>query len=150
MKKIEVLSFVNMGGLSITANDLDASHAYKVIKFKKAVKKVFDDIIEFEKDALKEAGIEDGMAFDKERKELSESGSDPKRLEELNKQFERFIEIRNNAYDEDAELEGVKALPFEQFHLLQQENKNLQNKPLNAFETILEGVLWNMPEEGEE
>ena len=145
MKTIDILNLANAGILSITANDLDAAQAYKVLKFKKAVRKAFESIIESEKDILKEAGIENGQAFDKERKELRENGSNPERLTELDKQFSRFMELRNNLYKEDAELD-CKAMPYEQFHILQKENKDVQGKPLNVFEDALEGVLWEEPE----
>ena len=72
MKNIDIINLANGGILAITANDLDAAHAYKVIKFKKAVKKAFESIVESEKEILKEAGIEDAQAFDKERKEYFE------------------------------------------------------------------------------
>lgn len=146
MKTIDILNLTNAGILSITANDLDAAQAYKVLKFKKAVKKAFESIMESEQEILKEAGIEDAVAFDKERKELIESGANPKRLEEMNKQLSRVLELRANLYKEDMELD-CKALPFEQFHALQCENKDLANKPLNTFEDLLEGVLWEAPEE---
>ena len=144
MKTIDILNLANAGILSITANDLDAAHAYKVLKFKKAVKKAFESIMESEQEILKEAGIEDAVAFDKERKELIESGSNPKRLEEMNKQLSRVLELRGNLYKEDVELD-CKAIPFEQFHALQCENKDLDHKPLNTFEDLLEGVLWEAP-----
>lgn len=146
MKTIDIITLANAGILSITANDLDAAHAYKVLKFKKAVKKAFESIMESEREILKEAGIEDAVAFDKERKELIESGSNHKRLEEMNKQLSRVLELRSNLYKEDVELD-CKTIPFEQFHALQQENKDLERKPLNAFEDLLEGVLWDAPEE---
>lgn len=146
MKTIDILNLANAGILSITANDLDAAHAYKVLKFKKAIKKAFESIMESEQEILKEAGIEDAVAFDKERKELIESGSDKKRLEELNKQLSRVLELRGNLYKEDVELD-CKAIPFEQFHALQCENKDLDHKPLNTFEDLLEGVLWEAPNE---
>lgn len=146
MKNIDILNLANTGVLAITANDLDAAQAYKVLKFKKAVRKAFEAIIESEKDILKEAGIEDGQAFDKERNELRENGSNPERLAELDKQFSRFMELRNNLYKEDAELD-CKVMPYEQFHVLQKENKDIQNKPLNIFEDVLEGVLWEEPKE---
>lgn len=145
MKTIDILNLTDAGILAITANDLDAAHAYKVLKFKKAVKKAFESIMESEREILKEAGIEDAAAFDKERKELIESGSNPKRLEEMNKQLSRLLELRANLYKEEAELEGAKTIPFEQFHALQSENKDLDHKPLNAFEDLLEGVLWEAP-----
>lgn len=145
MKNIDILNLANTGVLAITANDLDAAQAYKVLKFKKAVRKAFESIIESEKDILKEAGIEDGQAFDKERNELRENGSNPERLAELDKQFSRFMELRNNLYKEDVELD-CKVMPYEQFHVLQKENKDVQGKPLNVFEDMLEGVLWEEPE----
>lgn len=144
MKTIDILNLANAGILSITANDLDAAHAYKVLKFKKAVKKAFESIMESEREILKEAGIEDAAAFDKERKELMESGSNPKQLEEMNKQLSRVLELRSNLYKEDVELD-CKTIPFEQFHALQCENKDLDHKPLNTFEDLLEGVLWEAP-----
>ena len=146
MKNIDILNLANTGVLTITANDLDAAQAYKVLKFKKAVRKAFEAIIESEKDILKEAGIEDGQAFDKERNELRENGSNPERLAELDKQFSRFMELRNNLYKEDAELD-CNVMPYEQFHILQKENKDVQGKPLNVFEDVLEGVLWEEPNE---
>ena len=146
MKHIDILNLTNAGVLAITANDLDAAHAYKVLKFKKAIKKAFESIMESEREILKESGIEDAVAFDKERKELIESGSNKERLDELNKQLSRVIELRGNLYKEEVELD-CKTIPFEQFHLLQCENKDLANKPLNAFEDLLEGVLWEAPNE---
>lgn len=144
MKTIDIITLANAGILAITANDLDAAHAYKVLKFKKAVKKAFEGVMESEREILKEAGIEDAAAFDKERKELTVSASDKKRLEELNKQLSRVLELRDNLYKEEVELD-CKTIPFEQFHALQQENKDLERKPLNAFEDLLEGVLWEAP-----
>jgi hypothetical protein len=147
MKNHNIVSIVNAGILTISANDLDAVLAYRVIKFKKAVKKALDSIMSAENDILKELGIEDVLAFNKERSNLRESGSNKKRLAELDKKHERFVELQNNLYNEDAKLEDVAPLTFEQFHELQKENRELKFKPLNAFEEILEGVLWEAPNE---
>ena len=146
MKNIDILNLANAGVLEITTNDLDAAQAYKVLKFKKAVRKAFEGIMESEREIIKEAGIEDAVAFDKERKELRENGSNHERLAELDKQFSRFMELRNNLYKEDVELD-CKVMPYEQFHILQKENKDVQGKPLNVFEDVLEGVLWEEPNE---
>lgn len=147
MKNHNIVSIVNAGILTISANDLDAVLAYRVIKFKKAVKKALDSIMSAENDILKELGIEDVLAFNKERSNLLESGSNKKRLAELDKKHERFVELQNNLYNEDAKLEDIAPLTFEQFHELQKENRELKFKPLNAFEEILEGVLWEAPNE---
>lgn len=146
MRNNDIFNLATNGVLQISANDLDAAQAYKVLKFKRAVKKAFEDIAESEKELLKDAGIEDAVAFDKERKELVESKENHERLTEMDKQFNRFLELRENLYNEEVGLD-CKTIPFEQFHLLQKENKELKNKPLNVFEDILEGVLWAAPEE---
>ena len=146
MKNFEIFNLVNCEVLAITANELESAHAYKVVKFKRAIRKAFEAISEAEKDFLKEAGIEDAQAFDTERAELIKTNSDPDRLTELNKQFDRFNELRQTMLNEESELDIPARLPFDQFHLLQKENKDLKFKPLNTFEDILEGVLWNAPE----
>lgn len=148
MKNIDILNLQHFGVLAITANDLDAAHAYKVIGFKRAVKKAFDNIVEAEKEILKEVKIEDPQAFDKERDELKKSGSNPKRLAELDKTFDRYNELRKKLYEEDAKLD-CKTMPYEQFHVLQHENKGMKPQTLNIFEEVLEGVLWAAQEETE-
>ena len=57
MKKGDIFNLANNGVLNITANELDAAHAYKVVKFKRDVKNAFDAIIDTEKDFLKEVGL---------------------------------------------------------------------------------------------
>ena len=150
MKNIDILNLANTGVFLISANTLDAAHAYKVIKFKGAVRKIAEAVDEEQKAIAKEAGIEDTATFDKERAELRKTNSNPERLAELDKQLARFIELRENFYKEPVELEGVKTIPYEQFFALQKENKDLEGKPLEAYADLLEGVLWAAPEENEE
>lgn len=145
MKNHDIIIITNAGILSITANDLEASAAYKVIKFKKAVKKALESIMASENEILKEVGIEDVAKFNKERSDLRDSGKDKKRLTELDKTYARFVELQKNLYGEEADLKGAEPLPFDKFHALQKENRELATKPLNAFEEILEGVLWAAP-----
>lgn len=149
MKNIDILNLANTGVFLISANTLDAAHAYKVIKFKGAVRKVAEAVDEEQKAIAKEAGIEDTATFDKERAELRKTNSNPERLAELDKQLARFIELRENFYKEPVKLEGVKTIPYEQFFALQKENKDLEGKPLEAYADLLEGVLWVAPEEKE-
>lgn len=147
MKTIDILNLANAGVFSVSANSLDAAHAYKVIKFKSAVRKAAAAIDEAQKELTKEAGIEDPQAFDKERSELIKSKANPERLAELNAQFGRLMELRDKFYNDDVELEGVKTIPYDQFFALQKENKDLEHKPLDAFADLLEGVLWEAPKE---
>lgn len=150
MKNIDILNLANAGVFSISANTLDAAHAYKVIKFKSAVRKAAIAIDEDQRELAKEAGIEDPAAFDKERAELSRTKTDPDRLEKLNAQFERLLALRNKFYDEEVKLDGVKTIPYEQFFNLQRENKDLPGKPIDVYADLLEGILWaGEPEEKE-
>lgn len=149
MRNIDILNLAKADIFSVSANTLEAAHAYKVVKFKGAVRKIAEAIDEEQKAIAKEAGIEDTAAFDKERAELRKTNSNPERLAELDKQLGRFIELRENFYKEPVELEGVKTIPYEQFFALQKENKDLEGKPLEAYADLLEGVLWAAPEEKE-
>lgn len=146
MKKGDIFNLANNGVLNITANELDAAHAYKVVKFKRAVKNAFDAIIDTEKDFLKEVGIKDAQAFDDEMEALKKSGENPEKLEKMEVQIKRLNEMRSNVLKEEVTLEEVKTMPYEQFHLLQKENARLPHRPLNNFEDVLEGVLWTAPE----
>lgn len=145
MKNIDIFNLANAGVLAISANDLDSAHAYKVMKFKRAIRKAFESLAEAEKDLLKEAGIEDGAAFDKELARLRKDNSEPERLAEMEQELSRYLSLREALYDEEVTLD-CKTIPFEQFHILQKENKDINGKPLNIFDDILEGVLWVEPE----
>ena len=146
MKKGDIFNLVNNGILDITANELDAAHAYKVVKFKRAIKNAFDGIVEAEKDMLAEVKIDDATAFDDEMEALKKSGENPEKLSEMEASLKRLNEMRANVLKEEAELGDVKTMPYEQFHLLQRENARLPRRPLNAFEELLEGCLWAAPE----
>ncbi len=145
MKNKDISNLVQTGLLGISANDLDTANAYKVMKFKRSVKKAFESLAEAEKDLLKEAGIEDGAAFDKELARLRKDNSEPERLAEMEQELSRYLSLREALYDEEVTLD-CKTIPFEQFHILQKENKGINGKPLNIFDDILEGVLWAEPE----
>lgn len=145
MKNKDISNLVQTGLLGISANDLDTANAYKVMKFKRSVKKAFESLAEAEKDLLKEAGIEDGAAFDKELARLRKDNSEPEKRKELEQKLSRYLSLRDALFEEEVTLD-CKTIPFEQFHILQRENKDINGKPLNLFEDILEGVLWIEPE----
>jgi hypothetical protein len=148
MKNIEIFNLAGSGIFSVSANTLDAAHAYKVIKFKSAVRKAAQAIEDAQKELTKEAGIDDPQAFDKEYQDLLKSKANPERLKELDGKFKRLMELRSNLYNEEATLDGVKTIPYEQFFALQKENKDIKEKPLENFADLLEGILWTgEPEE---
>lgn len=148
MKKIEIISLAHAGVLAITNHDLSPEHAYKVVKFRKALNAAYEAIGKDEEAIRKDAGIEDPQTFDKELKELRESKSNPERLEELEGQLKRFFELRAQMLNEDITLD-CKALPYAEWHKLQNENKaaGADKRDLLSgwVEDVLEGCLWMAP-----
>ncbi len=152
MKKQTIIMLANAGVQSITNHTLDASQAYKVVKFRKELVAALESLSKDEEALRKDAGIEDPQAFDKELQELRESKSDAKRLEEMEGILKRFIELRAELLNEEVTLD-CKTMPYDEWHKLQVENseKEMNGKKVDllpAFvEDALEGVLWVAPEE---
>lgn len=160
MKNHEIIALVNNGALAITNYDLEPSQAYKAYKFKKALKAAFDAIVSKEQDLPKEVGIEDAAAFDAQFKELHEkeelTNEEVEQLKELSEKYNKFIGLRQALLNDDANLEGVKTMPYEQWFTLKAENREkiLPNgSKVEVFpdwaEEILEGVLWEAPDNEE-
>lgn len=150
MKKIEIVSLANAGVQVITNHDLSPEHAYKVVKFRKALASAYEAIGKDEEAIRKDAGIDDPKAFDDELTALRESKSDPKRLAEMEARLKRFLELRGEMLKEEVTLD-CKTLPYAEWHKLQCENKAVGEKKVDLLsgwvEDVLEGVLWKAPEE---
>lgn len=156
MKKAILPVLANAGVLSITNHDLDPAHAYKVVKFRKALSNALDALAKDEGSLRRDAGIEDANAFDKELRELrnakDRTETQVTRLNEMEAMLKRFIDLRAQMMDEDMTLD-CKTLPYAEWHKLQCENKekNINGKKTDVLsgyvEDILEGVLWVAPEE---
>lgn len=128
LKNNIIVALVNMGGTALTASTINVADAYKVIKFRRSLKKAFDEIADKERDILKDLGIEVG-----------EGG----KLSGDEEKIKRFSELQKTLYEDQSEIES-KTMPYETWHELQKENKPLQN-PL--IEDALEGILWEAPAE---
>lgn len=156
MKKQTIIMLANAGVQSITNHTLDASQAYKVVKFRKAFNAALEAIGEDEKALLKEAGIEDAPSFNKEldglRKVWSESPEKEKKYKEMTEKVKRYNELHAEMLQEEVTLD-CKALPYEEWHKLQNENKEVGDKKIDLLagwvEDMLEGVLWEAPKEEE-
>lgn len=146
MRNIDILNLAKADIFSVSANTLEAAHAYKVVKFKGAIRKALISIEEANAEIAKEANIEDVKEFDRELNSLRQTGRDPGRLATLEEKLSQLDKLRAAMYRDDAKLEGVKTIPYDQFFALQKENKELPHRPLEAFADILEGVLWEVPE----
>lgn len=129
LKNNIIVELALAGALNLNTTALDAAHAYKVIKFRRAVSKAFGELQEAEKGIIKDCGLE-----------ISAGGE----LEGEDEAKAKFAKLQEELYEDEADLGDIKAIPFGQWHALQQENKGLAN----AFvEDSLEGILWNAPEE---
>lgn len=155
MKNLDILIMINSGVNNITNYDLSAASAYKVMKFRNIVVKKYDEIQEKEKQILSDAGITDPQAFDIRYKTLREAETrtdeENAELKELDEKYNTWIKARTDMLNADIELEGIKTISYEDWHLLRKENRPKDDKtvdPLNNYiESILENVLWKAPEE---
>lgn len=124
-----IVALVQNGATNIISASLDTKSAYSIIKFRRALKAAFDEIVAKEKDAIEEYKLtvgENGMLEG----------------EESNKQS--FGAFRIELYNDESELENIQPLDFDSWHKLQQDNKFLQDAGL---EDALENILWKAPEE---
>jgi hypothetical protein len=151
MNKENIINLVNAGVPGITNLTLSGKHAYKVLKFRRAILAVHGQICDEFSAIFKEAGIEDPQAFDKERNELrtisSRTAEQEARLAELDKTFVRYKELEEEMLKEEVKLDCVP-MPYEDFHALQKENEKTCPALAHGYiEDVLEGVLWTAPEE---
>ena len=151
MNKADIINLVNAGVPGITNLTLDGKHAYKVLKFRRALLAVHGQLRDEFSAIFKEAGIEDPQAFDKERNELqaiaSRTPEQEARLAELDKTFARYKELEGEMLKEEVKLDCVP-MPYEDFHALQKENEKTCPALTHGYiEDVLEGVLWTAPEE---
>lgn len=163
MRKRDILTLQVRGLQSVTAHDVAAAHAYKVVLLKRAVKKAHEAIIEEVKDIQKEAGTED---YENDRKRIGEmrkrmdslSLEEKKDFDRLSDAVSKFEKLYEEMAGSDCPMEGVRTVPYDVWHQLQVENRSksivvngrmFANVDLLSDETesILEGVFWMPPEE---
>lgn len=153
MKKQTLIVLANAGIQSITNHTLDAAQAYKVVKFRKSFNAAIDAIAEDEKALLKEAGIEDAPAFNKELEDLRKADrthEQEEKFKEMTEKVARYNELHAEMLQEEVTLD-CKALPYAEWHKLQNENKEMGERKLDLLsgyvEDVLEGILWAAPKE---
>lgn len=153
MTNSDVLSLINNGILDITSYSLDAKGSYSVMKFRNAIKKQLNTIVELENGILKELGVKDAANINNKIKELEAKDKTPEELEEYNnlqEQAKKFNSTRGEMLAEKVEITGFTLLNYEQWYNLRKENHPQDSSkpdPLNNyFEDILEGILWKADE----
>lgn len=157
MKNFEIATLIENGVLSLTVHNLSTAHSYKIVKFKAMLKKAYEDFFETRNNLAKEAGIENPQEFDKRLEELRGkkelTSEEKKEFADMNLQLAKLNDMRKSLGEEDVTLEGVKSMPYDQWKVLQDENKEIKigNVELMVLcEDALENVLWRAPEEKEE
>ena len=157
MKNSDVVYLVNSGVQLTTGHSLSNASAYKAFKFRKVISSVLNSVSEGEKGLLTEVGIEDASKFD-ERLAVLRATEKPteeevKELETMQAQLEKYSGLRDQLYSEEADLSSVKAMNYDDWRKLQNENKEVEVNGVKKdvfsgkVEELLEGVLWAAPEE---
>ena len=148
-----VKTLVENGVEALSSTSLGIEHAYKVVQFKTKIKHAYSEFENRRQQAIKEAGIEDGNRFQERFNTLIQNNQrteeEENELKELVKKNNRFNELFDKLLNDDYEIEP-KTMPYDQWHLLQETNKDLKLgkfELLAYFETTLEGILWKAPEE---
>lgn len=128
MKNYEIILLAQRNALKLDTTTLDSAHAYKVLKFRRAVQEAFKKLQEAEKDLIEQCKLT-----------LDDKGM----IQGEEESRKKFTEMQAELYKDEVAVE-TKTLPYEQWHELQKANKQLVDANV---EDTLEGVLWVAPEE---
>ena len=157
MKNSDVVYLVNSGVQLTTGHSLSNASAYKAFKFRKVLSSILNSVSDGEKGLLTEVGIEDASKFD-ERLAVLRATEKPteeevKELETMQAQLEKYSGLRDQLYNEEADLSSVKAMNYDDWRKLQNENKEVEVNGVKKdvfsgkVEELLEWVLWEGLEE---
>lgn len=153
IKNSLIVSLYNAGIMNTTAHEVPVKDAYKAFRFKDAIEKDKKSLDEKHAGLVKDAGIEDGQKFDERIKELRAikelSEEQKKELDGMTEKLKKFNDLYIELMNDESELEGVKTMPYESYHILAKENKDV-NKNIDIFTVFageLENVLWEAPKE---
>lgn len=156
MKNSDVVYLVNSGVQLTTGHSLSNASAYKAFKFRKVLGTILNSISEGEKGLLTEVGIEDASKFDERlvmlRAAEKPSKEEVRELEKMQAQLEKYSGLRDQLYNEEAKIDGVIPMNYDDWRMLQNENRevevNGQKKDVfsGKVEELLEGVLWTAPD----
>lgn len=140
MKNFDIIELCNAGILDITSNELEATDAYNVYKFKKELRKIYKEISENEKDLISQAEIEDPLEFDTNYKKALES-KDKDEISKYEIKLRRLSELRKAMLNEEINFENLQKISYSSWHTLQKENAD--KNVLNGYnEELLENILW--------
>ena len=158
MKKVDIITLVNCGILSMTAHDLKPAQAYKTFKLKKEVEKAFKDIQEEQKGIREDNGLTDELENKVrgiiEKLNMRSSVTEEEKQEVLahNELQRKVSSLYREANKVDVTLD-IKPIPYEDWRKLQEENRHkvIGEKEYDILggeaEIILEAIFWEEPKE---
>ena len=129
LKNTTIIALAKCGALSIKTSSIQASEAYKVLKFRRAIQRTFAEIQESERAIVAECNLT-----------VTENGT----IEGEESGKERFAELQSALYNEEQEIGDIKSVSYEDWHTLQQDNEGLCDP---YIEDELENILWIAPTE---
>jgi hypothetical protein len=161
------------GIMNITTHSLGVAHAYKIVNFKRAVRKLLAAYDEARAALVAEVGIKDEPKFRRDLAALRENKArtpeQDKELAAMEEQDRKLAGLAGQLLAEPVSIEGVKALPYEEWKKLQDENaadnrhpemlsgtmtvpKRFNEDGSAEFEEVdvellMEGILWTAPAE---
>lgn len=128
LKKKIIVILAKNGGAEMLIRGLDLKDEYKVINFRKSVRKILNEIVESEKELSKQCNLTE-----------EKNGN----LEGDEAELKKFREFQKELYEEEVEID-CKAISFESWHTLKMDNIALA---IREVEEALEGGFWTAPEE---
>lgn len=147
MKNLYVIELTKLGFQDISNSSVDIKDAYQVVKLRGALKTALERIMACEETLLADAGITDAQAFDARMAELTAiKEPDEKQKAEMEKmasQRDKYVEMRQNLLDEEAQEIDIRPLAYESWFALLKSN-GIQI-PVQ-IEDAMKGVLWVEPE----
>ena len=158
MKKVDIITLINCGILSMTAHDLKPAQAYKAFKLKKEVEKAFKDIQEEQKGIREDNGLTDELENKVkgiiEKLNMRSSVTEEEKQEVLayNELQRKVSSLYREANKVEVALE-IKPIPYEDWRKLQEENRHkvIGEKEYDILggeaEIILEAIFWDAPTE---
>ena len=157
MKKVDIITLINCGILSMTAHDLKPAQAYKAFKLKKEVEKAFKDIQEEQKGIREDNGLTEEMENKVkgiiEKMNIRSSVTEDEKQEVLahNELQRKVSSLYREANTEEVTLD-IKSIPYEDWRKLQEDrHKVIGEKEYDILggeaEIILEAIFWEEPKE---
>ena len=158
MKKVDIITLINCGILSMTAHDLKPAQAYKAFKLKKEVGKAFKEIQEEQKGIREDNGLTEDVEskvkgiIDKMNMRSSVTEDEKQEVLAHNELQRKVSSLYREANTEEVTLD-IKPIPYEDWRKLQEENRHkaIGEKEFDILggeaEIILETIFWDAPTE---